>query len=567
MPCPVCRKEFTIPEEGFEGLQKNFFMERLIDMIAIVKPSSSGFHSDCALSQCEACREDSDPTAAAEASDDIPSADMYCTDCQMKLCINCCKHHSRSTLTKSHKLLTINVGNHTMITGEQLETVCPSSCDRHEEEKFKIYCIDCEMVLCALCYIEKHQNHNWLDVDKAAQDFRNQIQEYLERLSVHHFKFLKEKEELEKKKSEVLQRFSKIQSEVLASRDDLKKRADEHADSLLQTSNSLKNKNEKEIEEEKDAVDHHLTILESYIAYSTEIKTKGSASDICRTVKDLSARGRELEQTYQSADVFQSKIQPLKIAFEETKLDSFLKENDDNIVGKLLEEKLTKKLQYAEELLVHIDQLEEKMDRQRLAYKALEAAHCVVKQELTNERSRVWKVQALNESSQEAGNKQEHDRLNKEDTSNGDCEDLKEQMAFQNDVGLAIVQDEKLGSSVGSFCKEFDKVRETHKRNLKALETIRENERNGWISKEKKFENMVSALEEQLAIKDLELDRQQRDLENERSRSRHRERAGKIEDIQVLRSGEVRKTRMWINNDWKKRRNISEHQNELMISR
>jgi len=30
MPCPLCMKEFTIPADGLSGIQKNFFMEKLI---------------------------------------------------------------------------------------------------------------------------------------------------------------------------------------------------------------------------------------------------------------------------------------------------------------------------------------------------------------------------------------------------------------------------------------------------------------------------------------------------------------------------------------------------------
>ena len=30
MPCPLCRKEFTIPGDGLSGLQKNFYMEQLV---------------------------------------------------------------------------------------------------------------------------------------------------------------------------------------------------------------------------------------------------------------------------------------------------------------------------------------------------------------------------------------------------------------------------------------------------------------------------------------------------------------------------------------------------------
>src|SRR6218665_3400105 len=30
MPCPLCRKEFIIPADGVNGVQKNFFVENLL---------------------------------------------------------------------------------------------------------------------------------------------------------------------------------------------------------------------------------------------------------------------------------------------------------------------------------------------------------------------------------------------------------------------------------------------------------------------------------------------------------------------------------------------------------
>jgi len=32
MPCPMCRKEFTIPDVGLSGMQKNFIIEKLLDV-------------------------------------------------------------------------------------------------------------------------------------------------------------------------------------------------------------------------------------------------------------------------------------------------------------------------------------------------------------------------------------------------------------------------------------------------------------------------------------------------------------------------------------------------------
>ena len=56
-------------------------MERLIEMKNILTGVL-----------CDACQEDNDLSAEAE----IPSADMYCADCNQRLCGECCKIYRKN---------------------------------------------------------------------------------------------------------------------------------------------------------------------------------------------------------------------------------------------------------------------------------------------------------------------------------------------------------------------------------------------------------------------------------------------------------------------------------------
>src|SRR6218665_2761425 len=82
MKCPVCRTEFTFPNDGVQGIQKNFFMASMVDvrnelnqpMIAVIP--------------CDTCK----------ASNDAPESNMSkailrCIDCQENLCEDCYKMH------------------------------------------------------------------------------------------------------------------------------------------------------------------------------------------------------------------------------------------------------------------------------------------------------------------------------------------------------------------------------------------------------------------------------------------------------------------------------------------
>jgi len=66
--CPLCRKEFTVPESGVGGLPKNFLVEQLKDI------------ADGSSSHCEGC--------SSDAIEQKP-ATMFCVACSQRLCDAC----------------------------------------------------------------------------------------------------------------------------------------------------------------------------------------------------------------------------------------------------------------------------------------------------------------------------------------------------------------------------------------------------------------------------------------------------------------------------------------------
>src|SRR5688572_31680496 len=63
MPCPICRRMFQIPPEGFRGLPKNFFIEKLI------QASNISHHSATSRVVCDACLDEN----KEEADKEIPT--------------------------------------------------------------------------------------------------------------------------------------------------------------------------------------------------------------------------------------------------------------------------------------------------------------------------------------------------------------------------------------------------------------------------------------------------------------------------------------------------------------
>lgn len=322
MPCPLCRKEFIVPSEGFNGIQKNFFMVSLMEMTNSLSPSPASI-------LCDACLEDNDPATATG----VPQAELFCQDCCLKLCESCCRHHRKSKLTKGHDL--VPVGAQSLGLQNQRKSV-PDVCDKHERETLKIHCSDCKKVVCPFCYIEGHQGHKYSDVNKAADEFRNQIQTDIQNLKVRNSDLQRKIAELDQLKLTILQKAERLESTINLRRFELKKIVDRDSDALILELTLLKNGKTKEVETEKDYMGTQLALLDSYEMYTNEMITKGAASDILRGVDDLKARAVELEQLSEST--IQRKNPSFEMSVNKTPVEEYLKTVAGcNIVGKLKE--------------------------------------------------------------------------------------------------------------------------------------------------------------------------------------------------------------------------------------
>jgi len=52
VPCPLCRKEFAIPENGLEGMPRNFFVEKILrvqhlELTSVEAQSTQIFKGSC----------------------------------------------------------------------------------------------------------------------------------------------------------------------------------------------------------------------------------------------------------------------------------------------------------------------------------------------------------------------------------------------------------------------------------------------------------------------------------------------------------------------------------------
>ena len=159
--CPECRKETSLPPGGVAGLQPAFFVERLKD-----------FHGKMARAEgkveavCEQC------TTAAKAI-------AFCCQCANFICENCVLIHRNLKIFADHVVSSLEELKKGGAKNIPMKEASPVTCADHGGEPKKLFCFDCECLICRDCTIIDHVRHKFEFVNKCAPESRRTLRETL----------------------------------------------------------------------------------------------------------------------------------------------------------------------------------------------------------------------------------------------------------------------------------------------------------------------------------------------------------------------------------------------------
>ena len=163
--CPECCKDTTLPEGGVEELKSAFFINRLKSMYVKHKKALSK------QAHCEIC---TNPQALADA---------FCQQCDKFACKSCVHMHSvMKAAFDGHKIVSIDQ----LLKIKAEELVVPknpahSKCEVHRE-LLKIYCFDCNKLICRDCTVKDHKDHDIEFNNVAADNKKKELMESLKPL-------------------------------------------------------------------------------------------------------------------------------------------------------------------------------------------------------------------------------------------------------------------------------------------------------------------------------------------------------------------------------------------------
>ena len=183
--CPECCSEAALPEGGVDELKTAFFVNRLKMTISTMERA----HGKVEV-KCEVC------TLSKG------NAEAFCRQCARFICKKCIKLHKNLQIFLTHEVASLDDLKHGRANPIPVKEPSTKKCLVHEKS-LKIYCYDCDSLICQHCTLKDHRDHNFEFTKKAAPDEKTKLLEVIQPLKDVHVELANAVEHVQTTKLEV----------------------------------------------------------------------------------------------------------------------------------------------------------------------------------------------------------------------------------------------------------------------------------------------------------------------------------------------------------------------------
>ena len=159
--CPTCRKTAQVPDKGPADLPTAFVINSLVEIQEqLKKVSAKGKQISC------------DNCFKGDAT-------SYCKQCAIGFCESCLGYHNKLRTHAAHQIMDMK---DFIITASQLLPVKEEAimnCTNHNEP-LKVFCETCQELICLICTIRRHKDHNYNVVSDTFPKHRQDIEKVVE---------------------------------------------------------------------------------------------------------------------------------------------------------------------------------------------------------------------------------------------------------------------------------------------------------------------------------------------------------------------------------------------------
>ena len=287
--CPECRKTSDVPSGGVKQLPSNFFINRLLDEVALKRKVEGEEEAKCDL----CVRGD--------------TVEVLCLDCSSFLCTRCVDNHKYSRDWQNHNLMPLNE----LRTRKEELAIKPKAkyamCQKHELE-LNFYCETCDQLVCQYCIMKDHFKHDHDTVKEMAAKHRKELDKIIEPVEKMIDGLSLACKKIINTGKKIGAQANDIDKEIDRYYEELHKRLQHQRDELKKELRDVSTQKKKEVTLQLEHVEHTQAQLESIKELKNAIKN-GSDQEALLMKKQVTEDVKRISDSYNKLD-----IQPVQSA-------------------------------------------------------------------------------------------------------------------------------------------------------------------------------------------------------------------------------------------------------------
>ena len=263
--CEICNEVFSIPTGGLPS-----------HPFALRKAVNSQYQREGVV-----CQEDHKEKRAAVS---------YCTDCDFFICQECVDLHRSKKMFKRHQIQSIN---ETLEGGSTKEDIF--QCAEHNEKK-KLYCHDCQQMICAICHsVGGHKTHSVSFInDKLGELNRSTLTQCVLSARGQTKALSNAFQEVEASEANLQQQSADAVGEILAMKQQLIAMVTRRCDSLVGEVRKMEERGRRGLVKQRNVLQVKMKKWEKFLSFSEDIFSNGRREEQLYLTKMVVKRVYEL---------------------------------------------------------------------------------------------------------------------------------------------------------------------------------------------------------------------------------------------------------------------------------
>ena len=293
MECPQCRSVVAVAGNDPSSLPTVFFINGLIDVYEILKKADS---NEIACQNCSEAKSTS-----------------FCHTCGF-VCTSCANAHKKLKVFEGHKTVLISEMREGALIQLPTKKAPTSTCQKHEGKHFKLYCFQCEQLICKDCILIDHTGHKFDFVRGVADAFREEVLSSLVPLRDTHATVATAIARVEDSKKEIRDQGADTATTITQSFKELRAILDNREQVLLQQTREVVGRKVSVLNRQQEDLQLALATLDSLVGFIKRTAENASDEEFISLKQQMASRVQEIGKKYKCYKLVPAEVANIKRA-------------------------------------------------------------------------------------------------------------------------------------------------------------------------------------------------------------------------------------------------------------